>query len=230
MTPRFDLVASAAGEVLLLAIHYLICRTTAFTELESKHFNNPGNQTLLHTARELRENEVEFDLASLQREILRQAESESRGTQYVDYGRALDLLHQRYAFEPLTNTPTTQLTEILTAIGRANPATSQAATPLFLPSAGVIPDVLNDAALARNARMTGTLRGPITGIKGMDEKMGGCMPQEGIIVVLGNTGAGKTAFALQVRAIASSRPSTSLPRWHRASCSAARWCARAGLF
>lgn len=56
-----------------------------------------------------------------------------------------------------------------------------------------------DARAAHEARTTGQPRGSITGLKKVDLELGGAFP-EGATVLLGNTGAGKTAFALQVAA------------------------------
>lgn len=56
---------------------------------------------------------------------------------------------------------------------------------------------LGNYADARNiARKTGSPLGPATGLAQMDEALGGAL-QTGLHVVTGNTGAGKTAFALQ---------------------------------
>lgn len=55
------------------------------------------------------------------------------------------------------------------------------------------------AAKARRARETGTARGPVTGFPTIDQVMGGAM-EEGVHVIHGGTGSGKTAFALQVSA------------------------------
>lgn len=47
------------------------------------------------------------------------------------------------------------------------------------------------------ARMTGRPMGPITGFAALDDAIGGCL-QPGLHCLTGNTGAGKSAFALQV--------------------------------
>ena len=56
-----------------------------------------------------------------------------------------------------------------------------------------------DATAAFDARTKGLLRGPITGLRGLDEALGGVL-QPGLHVVHGGPGVGKTAFALQVAA------------------------------
>lgn len=64
----------------------------------------------------------------------------------------------------------------------------------------LIDEVVQNAAEAHQARLTGVPRSPITGWKKLDERIGGSLPPLGTSVVLGNTGAGKTAFCLQMAA------------------------------
>ena len=61
-------------------------------------------------------------------------------------------------------------------------------------------EVVQNAALAHEARQSGVSRFPVTGWKKLDEKIGGSLPPVGTVVVLGNTGSGKTAFSLQMAA------------------------------
>jgi replicative DNA helicase len=58
-----------------------------------------------------------------------------------------------------------------------------------------------DAAAAHEARITGRPRGPVSGLPGLDEKIGGSFAP-GVHIVHGSAGAGKTAFCLQVAASA----------------------------
>lgn len=61
-------------------------------------------------------------------------------------------------------------------------------------------DALSEhAARLEHARATGQPMGPVTGIEQLDRQLCGCL-QPGLHVLKGNTGAGKTAFALQVAA------------------------------
>jgi replicative DNA helicase len=57
-------------------------------------------------------------------------------------------------------------------------------------------EVIDEARAAHEARVSGTPRGPITGLKMLDAALGGAFPP-GASMVLANTGAGKTALALQ---------------------------------
>jgi len=54
-----------------------------------------------------------------------------------------------------------------------------------------------DATAAHQARLSGIPRGPVTGLEKLDRDLGGALEQ-GVHVVHGQPGAGKTAFALQV--------------------------------
>ena len=64
----------------------------------------------------------------------------------------------------------------------------------------LIDEVVRNAEEAHEARLTGVPRSPITGWKKLDDRIGGSLPPLGTTVVLGNTGAGKTAFCLQMAA------------------------------
>ncbi len=57
-------------------------------------------------------------------------------------------------------------------------------------------DFRADADAAHHARVTGTPRGPVTGLKKLDFELGGAFAP-GVHVVHGNAGTGKTAFGLQ---------------------------------
>jgi len=56
-----------------------------------------------------------------------------------------------------------------------------------------------DAQAAHDARVTGTLRGPITALAGLDRILGGVL-QPGLHIAHGGPGVGKTALALQIAA------------------------------
>ncbi len=85
------------------------------------------------------------------------------------------------------------------ANGTATSAPTLAPLPVLFRFSDVISEVLSDARQAREAHETGQPRGPITGLPGVDAKLNGALPP-GPIVVLGNTGAGKTAFVTQIAA------------------------------
>jgi replicative DNA helicase len=80
---------------------------------------------------------------------------------------------------------------------------SQTPTPENLPRlyrlADLIGEVQADADAAHEARLTGKPRGPITGLAKLDKELAGALPP-GLNMLLGNTGTGKTAFALQTAA------------------------------
>lgn len=56
-----------------------------------------------------------------------------------------------------------------------------------------------DAEAAFDARVNGVPRGPVTGIRALDDVLGGAM-QPGLHIVHGGSGVGKTAFVLQTAA------------------------------
>ena len=61
----------------------------------------------------------------------------------------------------------------------------------------IIQRVVGEATQAHEARLAERPLGPVTGLKKVDEKMSGRLPP-GLVPILGNTGAGKSAFGLQV--------------------------------
>jgi replicative DNA helicase len=69
--------------------------------------------------------------------------------------------------------------------------------PRMMRLADLLGEVEADARAAHEARISGKPRGPVTGLKKVDAELNGALPI-GTTVVLGNTGAGKTAFAWQV--------------------------------
>lgn len=78
------------------------------------------------------------------------------------------------------------------------PSKPNAQKPRLWPLNQLINEALIDASEAHEAKLTGKPRGPITGLKKLDQKIGGSLPREAITIILGNTGAGKTAFAGQI--------------------------------
>lgn len=72
--------------------------------------------------------------------------------------------------------------------------------PRLYPLESLLDEAVNEATEAHEARRTGQPRGPITGLKTLDQKIGGALPKDALTMILGNTGAGKTAFAGQIAA------------------------------
>ena len=79
-------------------------------------------------------------------------------------------------------------------------AKAEAPTPKLYPLENLLGEAVNEATEAHEARRTGQPRGPITGLKRLDDKIGGALPKDALTMILGNTGAGKTAFAGQIAA------------------------------
>jgi replicative DNA helicase len=73
-------------------------------------------------------------------------------------------------------------------------------TPKLYPLENLLGEAVNEASEAHEARRTGQPRGALTGLNRLDEKIGGALPKDALTMILGNTGAGKTAFAGQVAA------------------------------
>jgi replicative DNA helicase len=69
--------------------------------------------------------------------------------------------------------------------------------PRLLPLGSLLGEWEVDAQAAFDARVKGIPRGPVTGLRALDDALGGVM-QPGLHVVHGGPGAGKTAFCLQV--------------------------------
>lgn len=77
---------------------------------------------------------------------------------------------------------------------------TDAPKPRLWPLGALVADAVADAAEAHEARATGQLRGPITGLKMLDREIGGTLPKGALTMILGNSGSGKTAFAGQTAA------------------------------
>lgn len=77
-------------------------------------------------------------------------------------------------------------------------AKPDAPKPRLWPLASLAGELVNDAREANLAHTTGQPRGPLTGLKRLDQKIGGALPKDALTMILGNTGAGKTAFAGQI--------------------------------
>lgn len=80
------------------------------------------------------------------------------------------------------------------------PAKTPIPTPRLFPLDSLLCEAVDEATEAHEARRTGQPRGPITGLKTLDQKTGGALPKDALTMILGNTGAGKTAFASQIAA------------------------------
>ena len=81
-----------------------------------------------------------------------------------------------------------------------NAGKATAPTPRLYPLESLLSEAVNEASEAHEARRTGQPRGPITRLPKLDEKIGGALPKDALTMILGNTGAGKTAFAGQIAA------------------------------
>lgn len=69
--------------------------------------------------------------------------------------------------------------------------------PRLYSLSALLPEFRADAEAAHQARVSGTPRGPITGLKSLDREIGGAFAP-GPHILHGNTGTGKTALALQI--------------------------------
>jgi replicative DNA helicase len=79
-------------------------------------------------------------------------------------------------------------------------AKTDAPKPRLWLLAQLVAEAVNDATDAHEARKSGQPRGPLTGLKRLDREIGGSLPKNALTMILGNTGAGKTAFAGQIAA------------------------------
>lgn len=79
-------------------------------------------------------------------------------------------------------------------------AKADAPTPRLYPLETLLGEAVNEATEAHEARRTGQPRGPITGLKTLDQKIGGALPKDALTMILGNAGTGKTAIAGQFAA------------------------------
>lgn len=187
-----------AREALLLALHYPIARA-ALVELEDGFFHDVGERAVLRAARGLFELEIDYTLLHVAEELDRQKEATPDGDEFLAFGRALDLLDGELGVVPRQARPGSRVGEILAQIKRAAQTPSSSETPRLFRCSDIIGEVVSEAAAANQARQTGELRGPITGFPALDQKFGGYLPV-GPSVVLGNTGAGKTALVAQIAA------------------------------
>ena len=80
----------------------------------------------------------------------------------------------------------------------SNAAKTDAPKPRLWPLDSLGTELLNDARELHEAHTTGQPRGPLTGLKKLDQEIGGALPKDALTMILGNTGAGKTAFAGQI--------------------------------
>lgn len=77
---------------------------------------------------------------------------------------------------------------------------TDAPRPRLWPLGALVADAVADATEAHEARTTGKPRGPITGLKRLDQEIGGTLPKDALTMILGNSGTGKTALAGQIAA------------------------------
>jgi replicative DNA helicase len=74
-----------------------------------------------------------------------------------------------------------------------------APTPQLTPLRDLLGEWETASAAARESHLTGQPRGPVTSLPTLDKALGGVLEQ-GLYLMHGNTGAGKTAMALQIAA------------------------------
>lgn len=82
-------------------------------------------------------------------------------------------------------------------LSTVEPAPKKAPLPPLLRFSDVVNSVVDEATLVYSARQNGKALGPMSGLPLVDKKLGGRFPI-GIVPVLGNAGAGKSAFCLQL--------------------------------
>ena len=192
-------INEAARQVLSLSLHFPIART-GLLEMEDSTLSDPADRVLLRAARGLFECEVDFSLAHVASELQRQRDFTPSAEEELIFARSLDLLETSYGVAPPEPRPGSRVGELLAQIKRAQERGKGIAQPPLLRCADIIGTVVSEAREANESRRTGQLRTPITGFKSLDEKIGGGLPRVGPSMVLGNTGAGKTAFATQIAA------------------------------
>jgi replicative DNA helicase len=100
---------------------------------------------------------------------------------------------------PSSEPPTAAPLGVLPAQAPPPEISEPSEAPRLYALASILGKVEADARAAHEARVSGTARGSITGLSKVDLELNGAFP-EGVTVLLGNTGAGKTAFALQAAA------------------------------
>lgn len=191
-------INEAACSLLHIALHHPVVRV-ALLKVERDAFSDLAEQTLFETARGFYKAEVDFTLRHIADELERLQESTPNGDEHLLYGHALEILAERYVDLPPTYVETNKDVDYLLAeIARLSP--KSVSEPRLFRASDIIGDVVAEAKAANEARLSGELRAPITGFKELDRAIGGSLPQIGPCMVLGNTGAGKTAFAMQIAA------------------------------
>ncbi len=193
--PNFS-ASDAARQALILALYFPICRVTVLPLLGAHVFEESADGALLGIMQDFWKAESDFVLADVRAEIERQGEETASGYEAQTLVRALNLLDGPYSEAPQEPKPGSTAVELMAAIKRAAVSPS----PRFFNCADIIGAVVKDASEANEARKTGQLRGPATGLKTLDFQIGGALPKVGPCMVLGNTGAGKTAFVSQIAA------------------------------
>jgi replicative DNA helicase len=103
------------------------------------------------------------------------------------------MLNQNAKFSTSAAAPPTA--QAIASNGAPKPA---APLPRLWPLAQLVAEAVSDATDAHEARKSGRPRGPLTGLNRLDREIGGSLPKDALTMILGNTGAGKTAFAGQI--------------------------------
>lgn len=195
---RVTAINDAASSILHIALHNSIARV-ALLKVNRDAFTNLAERIIFETARGFYKAEVDFTLKNVADELERLREYTPNGDEDLMYGSALDVLAERYTTAPFIYAEANKdIDALLAEIERLAPKSRT--EPRLFRTSDIIGDVVAEAKAANEARLSGELRAPITGFKELDRAIGGTLPQIGPCMVLGNTGAGKTAWAMQIAA------------------------------
>ncbi|RYX81107.1 hypothetical protein EON83_25540 [bacterium] len=197
-TARASSINEAARSLLHIALHHATTRVVLL-RVERDAFSDLAERTIFETARGFYKAEIDFTLRHIADELERLQEATPNADEHLMYSHALDVLVECYVSPPATYIETNKDVDALLAeIERLSPKSRS--EPRLFRTSDIIGDVVAEAKAANQARQSGELRAPITGFKELDRAIGGTLPQIGPCMVLGNTGAGKTAFAMQIAA------------------------------
>jgi replicative DNA helicase len=195
---RLSSINAAARDILHIALHHPITRV-ALLKVEADAFSDLAERTLFRTALGFYDLGIDFTLQHLYDELERLQDATPDAEEHLMYGHTIERLSEQFTSAPATYLEARKDVDVLLAeIARLAPAPSSAA-PRFFACKDLIGDIISEATAAHEAKRTGELRGPITGIKELDQKFGGFLPV-GLSIMLGNTGTGKTALAMQIAA------------------------------
>lgn len=197
LNPDSNFSASdAARRANILALHFPIVRVAVLPDLKPQVFDDAAERAVLGVMHAAWKAEQDFALPEVRAEILRLERESQSGHEARVLERALGLLDGPYSETPNEHKPGSAAGDLMASIKRA----AASPTPRVFRCADIIGEVVKEAGEANEARKSGQPRGPITGLKSLDEKIGGALPKIGPCMVLGNTGAGKTAFVSQIAA------------------------------